>query len=150
MGCHFQDHRISRHLVFVLRSRSIFFFADIAVKYVARTFQAAIQLPFDMHTPCRVSLAHLSPRNTLRYYAGGKCVSFDWNFSSLSWRLSFTFVVTNVCNQIYIIKFTVIFYQRNNNAKRVVSLGKFKLRKINNLSLHSYIFWILFIFYSQI
>lgn len=67
-GCHFQDHRISRHLASVLRETQpfdFFFSADIAVKYVARTFQAAIQLPFDMHTPCRVSLAHLSPRNTL-------------------------------------------------------------------------------------
>lgn len=65
----FSDHRISRHLVSVLHETQpfdffFFFFADIVVKYVARTFQAAIQLPFDMHTPCRVSLAHLSPRNT--------------------------------------------------------------------------------------
>lgn len=67
--CHFRHHRISRHLVSVLRETQpfdfFFFFADITVKYMARTFQAAIQLPFDMHTPCRVSLAHLSPRNTL-------------------------------------------------------------------------------------
>ena len=84
----------SWYLFCTKRNRSLFFFffffffIDIIAKYVARTFQAAIQLALDMCTPCRVSLAHLSPCNTLRYNAGGKCVSFDWSFVPF---ITFTF-----------------------------------------------------------
>lgn len=54
----------SRFLFFLFLFLFSFFFIDIAVKYVTRTFQAAIQLPLDMRTPCRVSSTHLSPCNT--------------------------------------------------------------------------------------
>lgn len=114
-------HRVPRQLVSVLYETQplalfsffFFFFIDIIAKCVARTFQAAIQLALDMCTPCRVSLAHLSPCNTLRYNAGGKCVSFDWSFVPFA-TLAFHFPrndSTRIDTILSVIAISWIFYE---------------------------------------
>lgn len=126
------------------RSRSLFFlffffFIDIIAKCVARTFQAAIQLALDMCTPCRVSLAHLSPCNTLRYNAGGKCVSFDWSFVPFA-TLAFHFPrndSTRIDTILSVIAISWIFYETFVCSCNIKKMGSVKNEICPN-SLESY------------